>query len=67
MAGRPFIVLEKQHNSNYSRSRKTNVGKVTREGEVMIQGESEGWRFYAIPRAGVIFTMKTSFDVFSLS
>ena len=25
---------------------------------------SECWRFYAVPRARVIFTAKTSFDVF---
>ena len=28
---------------------------------------SECWRFYAVPTAMVIFTAKTSFDVFSLS
>ena len=28
---------------------------------------SECWRFYAVPTARVIFTAKTSFDVFSLS
>ena len=28
---------------------------------------SECWRFYAIPTAKVIFTAKTSLDVFSLS
>ena len=28
---------------------------------------SECWRFYAVPTARVIFTTKTSFDVFSLS
>ena len=29
--------------------------------------ESECWRFYAVPTARVIFTAKTSFDLFSLS
>ena len=28
---------------------------------------SECWRFYAVPTAKVIFTAKTSLDVFSLS
>ena len=28
---------------------------------------SECWVFYAVPTAGVIFTAKTSLDVFSLS
>ena len=28
---------------------------------------SEFWRFYAVPTARVLFTAKTSFDVFSLS
>ena len=28
---------------------------------------SECWRFYGVPTAKVIFTAKTSFDVFSLS
>ena len=28
---------------------------------------SECWRFYAVPTARVIFTAKTSFDLFSLS
>ena len=28
---------------------------------------SECWRFYAVPTARVIFTAKTSLDVFSLS
>ena len=28
---------------------------------------SECWRFYAVPTARVIFTVKTSFDVFNLS
>ena len=28
---------------------------------------SECWRFYAVLTAGVIFTAKTSLDVFSLS
>ena len=30
-------------------------------------GVSECWRFYAVSTARVIFTAKTSFDVFSLS
>ena len=31
------------------------------------RGVSECWRFYAVLTARVIFTAKTSFDVFSLS
>ena len=33
----------------------------------ILRGVSECWRFYAVPTARVIFTAKTSFDVFSLS
>ena len=28
---------------------------------------SDCWRFYAVPRASIIFTAKTGLDVFSLS
>ena len=32
-----------------------------------VVGVSECWMFYAVPTARVIFTAKTSLDVFSLS
>ena len=32
-----------------------------------VVGVSECWRFYAVPTTMVIFTVKTSFDIFSLS
>ena len=45
-----------------------NLGCLTRHdmllGRVRV---SECWRFYTIPTARVIFTVKTSFDVFSPS
>ena len=40
---------------------------VTGGGGGVCVGESECWRFYAVPTARVIFRAKTSFDVFSLS
>ena len=42
----------------------TPLGVVTNNGE---GGVSECWRFYAVPTARVIFSAKTSLDVFSLS
>ena len=35
--------------------------------KICMLGVSEGWMFYAVLTAGVIFTAKASLDVFSLS